>query len=887
LDHQTALLQAEILSHTEALQEQKNFLYQIINSIPAIIWWKNNEQAIAGGNHAALQLFGLHHFHELIGKCYAHFPASAQIHAWEEIENRVLTDGTNRLHSVEEVVYPDGSVRWMEINRVVLHDAWGEKNSILIVGCDISKRKRAEQNLLASEQRYRELFTNNKAVKLLIDVQAQGNIVDANQAAVDFYGYPQERLKRMKISDINILTPEEICHEMARAKQQQRTHFYFKHKLASGEVRDVEVHSGPVNQGGRVLLYSIIHDITERRQAEKILHTQYARLRALTEIAASSETNLSQLLQRALEVGMKHLQMQSGDIAQWRDKTCVILYQCGFEEGTPCCQNPIADQQLIEVHRQFMDQAGYDNNGFIGAPLLVFGTRFGSVCFHGSAQQGFDVADYDFVKLLASWIGAMMEREQTAEHLKEAKEKAEAGDRAKSAFLANMSHELRTPLHNILGNAQLLRDYHLQDAWSQQQVGLIIRGGEHLLSLINHVLDLSKIEADGLTLHPNEFSLRVLLDEVRNLFELHARQQNLRFICEPLPGTPQSAQLPALVYADERRLRQILSNLLSNALKYTTQGEVRLSLNVIKNQEDNTTQLYAAVHDTGQGIIAERLTSLFQAFEHTHNHQLYSNGCGLGLAITHNLIQRMGGELQVQSAPGKGSMFWFKIPLQIVLGAAASSVPNTICGYHGLQRNILLVNDPPLNALLTTWLQPLDFGLAQASNGEQALTILETFIPDIVLMEVTSPINRVSWVQKMRTRDLEHAIIIIGLSDPISPEMRQQYLATQYAEIIEKPLKQKALFSALSDVGNIQWIEQSQAATTLLPQAEILLPSAEEVSELFKQAKLGRIHVLQQQLKQLVASNPKLAPFCNHLLTLSQQFKLKELKSFLRSYQAE
>lgn len=552
-------------------------------------------------------------------------------------------------------------------------------------------------------------------------------------------------------------------------------------------------------------------------------------------------------------------------------------------------------KQMITA-AQYMASGGLDHEIIVNSndELAVLAKTFNFM----TAELSKTVKDLEFradalnrSEILAS--NKALELRKTLGQLQQAKAIAERANKAKSVFLSNMSHELRTPLNGILGYAQILkRDRNLTQ---QQKNGLkiIYESGNHLLTLINDILDLSKIEARKLELYPTKLHSQSFFYGIGDIIRLQALDKDILFECILSPD------LATGIEADEKRLRQVLLNLLGNAIKFTDHGRVTLTVNPIpsKASQDSSAQtLRVEVIDTGVGISPQQLRQIFQPFEQVGDMRKREAGTGLGLAISMRLVTLMGGQIGVTSKVDRGSTFWFDVTFPVVENAIATHQPESakqIIGYVGQRRKMLVVDDKQENrSVMLNMLQPLGFEVTLASDGQQEIDLAQEIKPDCILTDLVMPVKSgFEAVKEIRQIPAIQDVIIIAISASVLESDRHYSLVAGCEAFLPKPVQEAQLLSVLQENLNLEWIYESIETSTVNQPGrkttlaeELVVPPPEEVEILYELAMLGSMKRIREQANYLAELDAIYVPLANQLTYLAEGFKEKEIVTLIEKF---
>ncbi len=649
----------------------------------------------------------------------------------------------------------DGSIRDVEVISNLI-SVEGKELFYSIIN-DITERKLIESALQQSEERFRKMFEGHSAVMIVVEPKT-GMLMDANRAAEKFYGWPISVLKKMNINQINTLSPLEVQQELDKWKGVDQRSFTFKHRRADGSVRDVEIFGNKIETMGQDLIYDIIHDITERKRVESALK--------------QSEERFRKMFERHSAV-MLLLDPESGRIID-ANNAAANFYGWTIDE--------LREMRLQDITNSSADVLRSDAEKIRTRQQKQF--LFSHVRADGSLREVevfSNIIEIDGKGILYAIIHDITDRKLAAEE----------SDRLKTAFLANISHEIRTPMNGILGFSELLKEPLLSGEDQREYVDLIHRSGQRMLNLINDLMDVSRIDANETKLEIGETSVNKLLLELAQFFKLAVYKKDLRLRFTAGLGDDES-----VIETDGVKLAQILTNLLQNALKFTTKGGIDFGYTRIGDM------LEFFVIDSGIGIPDEKKEIIFDRFHQVNNSLTRAHeGAGLGLSISKAFVEMLGGSLRVESAVGAGSTFSFTLPYVSKYALRAPVAKKTDDSPPAV--TILIAEDDELSTLLLRKnLKGEDVTILRAENGWEAVELVGHH-PEIslVLMDIKMPVMN-GFEATMLIKELRPDLPVIAQTAFTSPADRKKARDAGCDRFISKPIYKSELLELIVEMLN-------------------------------------------------------------------------------------
>lgn len=794
----------------------------------------------------------------------------------------------------------DGSIFYKQLVMISIYDEQHQfighhcfMKDVSDAYCELRLRKYAEEALQQSETRF-QLFMNHSPAAAWIS-DANGVIIYASQSYLKNFQLPT--LDIIGKSIFEIFSSEfahkflDNIHKVVQTKQVLEA--IELAPRADGTVGQFLVYKFPLPETSRqTLVGGVAIDITERQQTEA----------AISQLAAIVESSEDAIIGKSLD----------GVIESWN---------AGAERMFGYTALEIVGQSITKlIPANYVDEE---------AQILTIIRQEKSIPHYETVRQRKDGTLVNVsvsISLIKNKKGAIIgaskivrdisDRKRREIELWQAMEAAESANLAKSTFLANMSHELRTPLNAILGFTQVMARNPALTPELQEDLQTIGRSGDYLLSLINDILDLSKIEAGHSTLEETGFDLIALLHSLQNMLAERINSKKLQLYFDIAPNLPQ------FILADSQKLRQVLLNLLSNSLKFTDRGYITLRVRseessltergleapeisnldpTISNVKPKTSLLFE-VTDTGVGISPQELDNIFDAFVQTQAGKRAKNGTGLGLTISRKLIEIMGGEIFVNSTPGQGSTFTFTVPVCPIHKVNIAPYKTDII-VMGLapgqkQRRILVVDDRQENRLLIVkLLSQLGLEIREATNGKEAVKLWQEWQPDLTWMDIRMPVlDGYEATRQIRAMEENKSGIIIALTAQASQSDRSLALAAGCNDYISKPFREETLFIKMREYLGLEYL-YAEPSVTLDDYPVSLSSSQQNLLELIAPTDLASLP--QEWLDKLedaaVCGNdyaivelagklpPSLSKFGAYLIELGSKYLFEQILELLQS----
>ncbi|MEG4488350.1 PAS domain S-box protein [Microcoleus sp. D2_18a_B4] len=740
-------------------------------------------------------------------------------------------------------------------------DGEGKPCAQLEINNDISDRKQAEDAIKQSEERYRSLIAATS--QLVWTADAEGRSVD--QPSWRAYTGQTEAQMADGFGWLDAIHPDDrertlqVWMEAVRTKT--LVDIEYRIRGADGNYRYFQVRGVPIlNEDGSIREWiGTCTDIHDRKQAEDAIKQSEERYRSL--IAATSQM-----------VWITDAEGRCPDLPTFRAYTGQTVDEVvGFgwldaihpddrERTAQVWMEAVQTKTLYEIEYRIRGSDG--NYRYFQARAVPILNEDGSI---------------------REWVGTssdIHDRKETEIVQAKAREAAEAASRAKSEFLANMSHELRTPLNGIMGYAQILQRSKVLNEEERSRIDVIYQCGSHLLTLINDILDLSKIEAQKVELMPTDFHFPAFLQGVAEMCRIRAEIKGIHF------HFPSSPELPIGIHADEKRLRQVLINLLSNAIKFTDEGSVTFIVSFATEGK-----IRFEIRDTGTGIAQEQLQAIFQPFEQVGDRRRQTEGTGLGLAISQRIVELMGSTIQVQSEMNVGSIFWFDVSLpQADEWVKTSQIDHhgQIIGIKDRQPKIVVIDDKWANrSVINNLLSPIGFEVFEANDGLEGWEKILEVQPDLIVTDLLMPeLDGFEVIKRVReSENFKDTVIIVSSASVFETDQYRSLEAGGNA-FIPKPIQATELLQNLQQYLDLEWVYEAneEPLASSSDTDELIAPPATEMEMLYELAMKGNFLEIVKQAVLLEELDPQYIPFAKRLHQMAKDFQDEELLTFIESY---
>lgn len=743
------------------LVEQSELNYRrifITNPQPMLIYNVDTYQ-ILEVNDAMIQLYGYSHEEFLNMDVKALRPTSELpvfLQKMNEGADKVMHMGEIWKHKLK-----NGETILVEITSHQIIYNKQKARHVLIT--NVTQRLEVEKALMESEQKFRLLFENHAAKKFIVN-PATAKIEEANLAACKFYGWSKDEFRGMDLSVINMLSKEEIRKQIKQTEAAPEATFEFKHRKKDGTVFDAEVFSSKIVADDKVLLHSIVQDITERKQAEKKVDLLIRSIdQSPVGIFIADESAIITYVNPYL------CEMTGYDAEEIYGRTPFLL--------SPASE-PLSSEIKATLHRGEEWKGELEDRKKNGEPYWK------NVAISALRNSQGEIINYVIIQ------EDITLRRKIMADLIESQQRAQESDRLKSSFLANMSHEIRTPMNGILGFMDLLQDENLTSDEREEYMALVKTSGNRLLSTINDIIDISKIESGQMVLNISQFNINNLLNRLLLLFNAEMYNKDVKLIF-----SDKCDETGATIRSDMAKLESIYSNLIKNAIKFTNAGQITYGCRLSENK------LHGFVEDTGCGIPFARQKSIFNSFVQADSgYSRAYEGSGLGLTITKAFVEMMGGSIDFKSEPGKGTRFEFVV--DVALAETTTSVTNSYA-YKKLpdeQRFLILVaeDDEVSFLFLTKLLAGKNLNFLHAKEGSEAVDMCRNH-QDIalVLMDMKMPVMDGFEATRI-IKTFRPSLPIIAVTAFAFSEDREKALSAGCDDYLSKPLNTKKVIEMIN-----------------------------------------------------------------------------------------